>query len=75
MLNAVHDHDSGRVVDAVDDPVVASSRREKAGEFSDEFFAEPLGVLPDRAVYGSERCISNLRRETVEMAEPFGGDA
>lgn len=50
MLNAVHDHDPGCVIDAVDDPVVPSPRREKTDEFSDEFFAEPLGVLPERAM-------------------------
>jgi hypothetical protein len=50
MLNPVHDDDLCRVVDAVDDPVVASSRREKAGEFADERFAEPVRVFADGAM-------------------------
>jgi hypothetical protein len=35
MLNPVRGDDLGRVVDAVDDPVVAASSREKADEFAD----------------------------------------
>jgi hypothetical protein len=50
MLNPMHDDDLGRVVDAVDDPVVASSRREKTGELADERFAEPLRVFADGAM-------------------------
>jgi hypothetical protein len=43
----VHDDDLGHVVAAVDDPVVASSRREQAGELADERFAEPVRVFAD----------------------------
>jgi hypothetical protein len=50
MLNPVHDDDLDCVVDAVDDPVVASARREKAGEFADQRFAEPVRVFTDGAM-------------------------
>jgi hypothetical protein len=41
----MHGNDLGRVVNAVDDPVVAAPRREKAGEFADERFAAPIWVF------------------------------
>jgi hypothetical protein len=50
MLNPVHDDDLGCVVDAVDDPVVASACREKASEFADQRFAEPVRVFTDGAM-------------------------
>lgn len=75
MLNPVHDDDLGRVVDAVDDPVVASSRREKVGEFADQRFIEPVRVFTDGAMQRGHRCVADLRRETVQVTESLRSGA
>lgn len=66
--------DPGRVVDAVDDPVVASPCGEEAGQLSDERLSELAGVLADRAPYGDESGVTNLGGKPVEVAQTFWGD-
>jgi hypothetical protein len=75
MLNRGHDDDLRRVVDAVDDPVVASSRREKAGEFADKRLSEPMRAFADWAMQSGERCVADLRGQTVQVMESLRSDA
>jgi len=75
MLNPVHDDDLGCVIDAVNDPIVALSRREQAGEFADEGLAEPARVFADRAMQGGQRRVADLGREKVQVTESLRSDA
>ncbi|MCL4414779.1 MAG: hypothetical protein M1522_08565 [Actinobacteria bacterium] len=47
MLDPVHDHDVGCLIDAVDDPVVAPPGREQPVELSEEPLAGPVRALAD----------------------------
>lgn len=74
MLDSVHGHDAGRIVDAVDDPVVTPTSGEQADELSDEGLAESAGILPDRSPHGGKGGITDLFWKLVEVAETFRGD-
>ena len=74
MLDSVHDHDAGSIVDAVDHPVITSTGGEQAAELSDEWLAESAGILPDRSPHGGEGGITDLFWKLVEVAETFRGD-
>lgn len=74
MLDAVHDCESLYIVDLVDDAIVAAAGDAKAFELADEWLAEPLRVLGERA--GDRRCDggSYLLGKPVERARAFGCD-
>jgi len=74
MLDSVHGHDAGCIVDAVDDPVVTSAGGEQAVQLSNEWLAESVRILADRTPHGDERGVTNLGWELVEVAETFWGD-
>ena len=72
MLDPVHDHDVGCVIDAIDDPVVAPPGREKPVELSDERLAESVRVLADPAPDGDEGSIGTLVGGLSRLRTPSG---
>ena len=74
MLDPVHDHDIGHIVDAVDDPIVATPSGEQPVELCDERLAESARVLADGAPHSGEGSIADFGRKLVEIADSLGGD-
>jgi hypothetical protein len=62
MLDPVHHYHLGRLVDAVDDPIIAPACGEQPGELSDKWLPEPIRVLSNGPVQGSKCGMANLRR-------------
>src|ERR1035441_5568319 len=68
----MHSHDSGVIVDGVDDSVVASPSNDQAGQVANARHARLVGVFADRAGKSDESSIANLWWQSAHMAEALG---
>ncbi len=74
VLHAVDKHDLRVVVDLVHDPVVPPPGRPQTGELADEWLADPVRTLCQRAEHEGDGGVPNLRREPIEVTKALRGD-